>query len=113
VVQFPKDGHERKYPIAFPKTEKVVMSVYWRDVKRGQNLVIDDNLGSEEVVGGYRETKRGIDAYARTTGYDPERSQKGFSTVEDAKAFVESFRPWELFGAHDITVDLEAKPQLD
>ncbi|GIT69421.1 MAG: hypothetical protein Ct9H300mP27_05250 [Chloroflexota bacterium] len=71
-------------------------------MKRGQNLIIDDTAGLEEVVGGYRENKKGIDAYARTMGYEPERSRKGFDTVEDAKAFVESFTPWDLFGPRDI-----------
>ena len=89
------------------------MSVYWRYVKRGQNLVIDDDEGHEEIVGGYRESKRGIDAYAKTFGYDPNRSKKGFETLEDAKAFVESFSPWELFGAQGVTVDSEVKPLLD
>ena len=89
------------------------MTVYWRDVRRGQNLVLGDEKGKEEVVGGFRETKRGIDAYAQTFGYDPGRSQKGFATIEDAKAFVESFRPWELHGVRDVTVDREARPALD
>ncbi len=89
------------------------MSVYWRNVKRGQNLVIDDDEGHEEIIGGYRESKRGIDAYAKTFGYDPDRSKKGFETLEDAKAFVESFSPWELFGALGVTVDSEVKPLLD
>jgi hypothetical protein len=89
------------------------MTVYWRDVRRGQNLVLGDEEGDEKVVGGFRETKRGIDAYAQTFGYDPGRSQKGFATIEDAKAFVESFRPWELHGAKDVTVDREARPALD
>lgn len=89
------------------------MSVYWRNVKRGQNLVIDDDEGHEEIIGGYRESKRGIDAYAKTFGYDPDRSKKGFETLEDAKAFVESFSPWELFGAQGVTVDSEVKPLLD
>ena len=91
------------------------MSVYWRTVKLGQNLVLsDDNGGKEQTLGGYRDTKRGIDAYASTGGgYDPGRSQKGFPSIEDAKAFVENFRPWELFDAHDITVDAEVKPILD
>ena len=57
------------------------MSVYWRNMKRGQNLIIDDSQGLEEVIGGYRENKSGIDAYARTMGYEPERSRKGFDTV--------------------------------
>ena len=89
------------------------MSVYWRNVKRGQNLVIDDTEGLDEIIGGYRENKRGIDPYARTMGYEPERSKKGFDTVEDAKSFVESFSPWELFGARDLTVEPEARPILD
>ena len=89
------------------------MSVFWRNVKRGQNLVMDVDSGREEIIGGYRENKRGIDAYARTMGYEPERSQKGFPSVEDAKTFVESFSPWELFGARDVTVDAEARPILE
>ncbi len=89
------------------------MSVYWRNVKRGQNLVVDDAAGLEEIIGGYRENKRGIDAYARTMGYEPDRSRKGFDTVEDAKAFVESFSPWELFGVQGVTIEAEARPLLD
>ena len=84
------------------------MKVYWKDVKRGQNLVLSTEADHEEVIGGFRETKRGIDAYAQTFGYDPGRSQKGFATTEDAKAFVESFRPWELHGATGVTLEQEA-----
>ena len=86
------------------------MSVYWRTMKRGQNLIIDDTAGLQEVIGGYRETKNGIDAYARTMGYEPERSRKGFDTVEQAKAFVESFTPWDLFGPRDIVVEEDVRP---
>ena len=91
------------------------MAVYWRTVKLGQNLILsDESGGKEELLGGFRDTKRGIDAYATTGGgYDPGRSEKGFASIEDAKAFVEHFRPWELFGAHDETVDPEVKPILD
>jgi len=46
-------------------------------------------------------------AYAQTFSYDPGRSQKGFDTVEDAKEFVEAFRPWEIHGVFDVTVDRE------
>ncbi|MDA1128186.1 MAG: hypothetical protein O2913_05760 [Chloroflexi bacterium] len=88
------------------------MSVYWRAVKRGQNLIVDDTHWLEEIIGGYRENKSGIDAYARTMGYEPERSRKGFDTVEDAKVFVESFSPWELFGVRDVNVEPEARPAL-
>ena len=85
------------------------MSVFWRNVKRGQNLMMDDTAGLEEVIGGYRENKSGISAYARTMGYEPERSRKGFDSVEDAKAFVESFNPWDLFGPRDAVVEAEAR----
>ncbi len=81
------------------------MSVYWRNVKMGQNLIIENDKGHEEVIGGYRDTKRGIDAYAKTFGYEPDRSHKGFDSLEAAKAFVESFSPWELFGAQGVTVE--------
>ena len=89
------------------------MSVYWKTMKRGQNLIIEDTSGLEEVIGGYRENKSGIDAYARTMGYEPDRSRKGFDTVEDAKAFVESFTPWDIFGVRDVTVEPEVRPISD
>ena len=85
------------------------MQVYWRYVRRGQNLILSNEEGQEERIGGFRETRRGIDAYATTFGYDPGRSQKGFLSVEDAKAFVESFRPWELYAAHGVTVEPEVR----
>ena len=83
------------------------MSVFWKDVNRGQNLILSEEEGQEEIIGGYRESKRSIDAYAQTFGYDPDRSRKGFATVDDAKDYVEAFRPWELHGVHDVTVDRE------
>ena len=86
------------------------MSVYWQYVRRGQNLIFSSDEGQEERIGGFRETRRGIDAYATTFGYDPGRSEKGFPSIEDAKAFVESFRPWELYGAHGVTVEPEVRP---
>ena len=89
------------------------MSVFWRNVKRGQNLMMDDTAGLEEVIGGYRENKSGISAYARTMGYEPDRSPKGVDTVQDAKAFVESFAPWDLFGPRDATVEAEARPMAE
>ena len=90
------------------------MEVFWRTVKWGQNLVLfNESDGHDEVIGGVRETKRGIDASAKTVTYDTGRSQKGFATVADAKAFVESLRPWELYGAQGVTVDPEVRPALD
>ena len=48
-------------------------------------------------MGGVRETKTGYDAFAKTFGYDPGRAQKDIPTMNEAKSFVEAFRPWELF----------------
>ena len=65
----------------------------------------------EEEIGGVRATKRGFDAFAKTFGYEPGRAQRGMETMEDAKSFVESFRPWELYqGAEALSVDPEVKP---
>ena len=87
------------------------MRVFWRKVKWGQSLIlIDEDDGHEEELGGYRDTKRGIDALAKTFGYEPGRSQKGFPTIDEAKAFVESFRPWELHGATGVSVERDARP---
>ena len=83
------------------------MSVYWKDVNRGQNLVLSEQEGQEKIIGGYRDTKHGIDAYAQTFGYDPDRSRKGFATIEDAKDYVEAFKPWELHDVYDVTIDRE------
>ena len=90
------------------------MKVYWRKVKRGQNLILsDENDGHEEELGRFRDTKRGIDALAKTFSYDPSRSRKGFPSIEEAKDFVESFRPWELYGTQGVTVDPEVRPALE
>ena len=74
---------------------------------------MDENDGHEEELGGFRDTKRGIDALAKTFSYDPSRSRKGFPSIEEAKDFVESFRPWELFGTQGVTVDPGVRPALD
>ena len=97
------------------RIERIVsaMSVYWITMKRGQNLIIDDTAGLEEVIGGFRENKSGIDAYARTMGYEPDRSRKGFDSIEDAKTFVESFSPWDLFGPRDVVVETEIRPMAE
>ena len=67
------------------------MKVYWREHRTGQRLILDSGAGQEEEVGGIRRTPRGFDALAKTLGYDPGRAQKGFATLEEAKAFVEDF----------------------
>ena len=83
------------------------MEIFWRQMSNRQVLVLSPGDGTEEeTVGGVRETKRGFDAFAKTFGYDPGRAQKGMPTLEEAKAFVESFRPWELFpNTEGLSVD--------
>ncbi len=92
------------------------MKVFWREVRRGQRLVLADEGGEyEEEVGGVRETKRGFDAFAKTFGYDPGRAVKGMTSMEEAKEFVEAFRPWDLYaeGQGGLTVDEETRPPKD
>ena len=93
-------------------TVQVQLQLYWRYVRKGQNLMLSNEQGQEERIGGFRETRKGIDAYAATFGYDPDRSKKGFPSIEDAKAFVESFKPWELYGVHGATVESEVREEV-
>jgi hypothetical protein len=87
------------------------MRVYWREHRTGQRLILDPETGQEEECGGVRQTPRGFDALAKTFGYDPGRAQKGFATMEEAKAFVESFEPWDLFvGKADVDFDRTVHP---
>ena len=85
------------------------MEVYWQHLRKGQRLIIGDGEQKEEV-GGVRETRHGFDAFAKTFGYDPGRAQKGMATLEEAKAFVESFRPWELYSQEALSVEPGARP---
>jgi hypothetical protein len=87
------------------------MRVYWREHRTGQRLILDVGTGQEEEVGGVRRTPRGFDALAKTLGYDPGRAQKGFPTLEDAKAFVEAFHPWDIFvGSTKVEFDETVHP---
>ena len=88
------------------------MKVFWSQVRRGQRLVLSDGEnGNEEEIGGVRETKRGFDAFAKTFGYEPGRAAKGIETLVEAKAFVETFRPWELYpDGQGLSVDPEVRP---
>lgn len=89
------------------------MQIYWRTAKRGQRLIFSDGENEEEI-GGVRETKRGFDAFAKTFGYDPGRAQKGIASMEEAKTFVESFRPWELYqGGQGMSVDSEVREPVE
>ena len=86
------------------------MRVYWQAAKQGLRLVL---VGGEreERIGGVRETRRGFDAFAITFGYDPDRARRGIATLDEAKAFVESFRPWELFTRdEELSVEPDVKP---
>ena len=88
------------------------MELYWQAMRKGQRLVLSFDDGQEEEVGGVRETKRGFDAFAKTFGYDPGRAERGIPSMVEAKEFVESFSPWELFqGGQGITVDPEVRDQ--
>ena len=89
------------------------MKVYWQHGKSRQRLIItDDNGDHEEEIGGVRETRQGFDGFAKPFGYDLGRGEKGFATMEDAKRFVESHRPWEHFdGTEGLEVDQEVRPE--
>ncbi len=91
------------------------MQVYWQHGKRRQRLILTGQNGDfEEEIGGVRETRQGFDGFAKTVGYDPGRAEKGFPTWEDAKEFVESFRPWELYdGTEGLEVDPEVRPEAN
>lgn len=85
------------------------MKLYWQERRMGQRLILALHDESEVEVGAVRKTPRGFDALAKTNTYDPGRAQKGFATIEEAKFFVESFHPWDLFGGD---LDLEVEPEV-
>ena len=89
------------------------MQVFWREARRGQRLLLaSDDSSFEEEIGGVRETKRGFDAFAKTFGYDPGRAVKGMASMDEAKDFVESFKPWELYaeGQGGLTAEPGVRP---
>ena len=87
------------------------MKVYWREHKSGQKLMLDPGTGEEMDVGTVRKTPRGFDAMAKTLGYDPGRAERGFPTIEEAKAFVESFHPWDIYvGDTEVEFDPTVHP---
>ncbi|MDA1035745.1 MAG: hypothetical protein O3B65_02555 [Chloroflexi bacterium] len=83
------------------------MAVYWQTAKQGQRLMLADGE-REERIGGVRETPRGFDAFAMTFGYEPERARRDIASMDEAKAFVESFKPWELH-VQDPTISVETE----
>ena len=88
--------------------------VYWQERKSGQRLILYTDDGAEVEVGAVRRTPRGYDALAKTNTYDPGRAQKGLASMEQAKAFVEEFHPWDIFGGDlDMDVEPEVRPNPD
>ena len=87
------------------------MKLYWQERKAGQRLILAAEDDTEVEVGAVRKTPRGYDALAKTNTYDPGRAQKDFATIEHAKAFVEEFHPWDLFGG-DLDMDVEPEVRL-
>ncbi len=91
------------------------MKLYWQQVRKGERLVLtSDDEQSVEEIGGVRETKRGFDAFAKTFGYEPGRAQKGIASMEEAKEFVENFRPWNLYdGADGLSVEPAVRAEAE
>ncbi len=91
------------------------MKAYWCERRKGERLVLVLDETDEEIeIGGVRETKRGYDAFAKTFGYDPGRAQKGIGTIEEARSFVESFRPWEMYqGTQGLSVEPGVRPAAE
>jgi hypothetical protein len=90
------------------------LKLYWTERKGGQRLVLENDEGESVEMGAVRETKRGFDAFATTNTYDPSRAQRGIGSMDDAKIFVESHRPWELVvGPAPMEVEPEVRPAED
>ena len=87
------------------------MELCWQEHKLGLQLILSTDNG-DEVVGRIRSRPTGHDANARAYGYNPERAAAGLPSLDEAKSFVESFRPWEeLTGPLDLSIE-EAVRQL-
>lgn len=87
--------------------------MYWRKRKRGLDLIVETDGGEEVKVGGIREMKRGIQAMAFTTGYDPGRSAQDIPSLEEAMKFVEAFEPWREFFGEPLKVSEAVRPMKD
>lgn len=87
------------------------MRVFWRESRAGRHLLLELD-GKETQVGFILRSKQKFDAVAKTMGYAPERSRNGFDTIDEAATFVESFQPWQEFGAPpDLTVEPGIRPR--
>ena len=82
------------------------MRLYWKQKKKGIDLIVENDEGDTFSVGGVRDTKRGIEALAKTTGYDTGRAVKGLGSMEEGRTFVEQFEPWrEFFPGDPLSVE--------
>ena len=87
------------------------MRLYWKQKKKGIDLIVENDEGDTFSVGGVRDTKRGIEALAKTTGYDPGRAVKGLGSMEAGRTFVEQFEPWrEFFPGDPLSVEHDIVP---
>ena len=90
------------------------MKLYWQRSRKGERLVLASEDDEIVEIGGVRETKRGFDAFAKTFGYEPGRAEKGISSMEEAKAFVEGFTPWDLYdGGQGLTVEPTVRAEAE
>ena len=90
------------------------MDLYWQEHKLGLQLILADGERNE-IMGRIRRTKDGsYNVNARAFGYNPERAAMGMTSLDEAKAFVESFRTWEeLVGPGDLAVEAAVRPLAD
>ena len=89
------------------------MELYWQEHKLGLQLILSDG-DRNEIMGRIRRRKDGYDVNARAFGYNPERAASGIPSLDEAKAFVESFRPWDEFiGPSDLAVEPGVRPLPD
>ena len=87
------------------------MRLYWKQKKKGFDLIVENDEGDTFSVGGVRTTKRGIEALAKTTGYDPGRAIKGLDSEEEGRTFVEQFEPWrEFFPGDMLSIESDIVP---
>ena len=87
------------------------MRVFWRESRGGRHLILDAD-GKQTQVGFILRNKTEFDGVAKTTGYAPERSRSGFTTIDEAASFVEAFKPWTEFGAPDhLSVEPTVQPR--
>ena len=87
------------------------MELYWQEHKLGLQLILSTG-DRTEIMGRIRHRKDDTyDVNARAFGYNPERAATGIASLDEAKAFVESFRPWDEFiGPSDLAAEPDVRP---